>query len=131
MMLLSKGPINVYPCSGNGEAMTSRMSDERLAWLAVRDRLSRKARRGTGLARLLGFDFRSDRIGGSDRPVEVHGRVNETIGGRMGDYALAVDTVTGRLSADERRQLRETGQVPEWFLGQVEEEVAALRRQRR
>ena len=50
---------------------------------------------------------------------------------KMGDYAFAVDDVARTLSAEERQTLRETGQVPDWFLGKVKEQFVAIRRARR
>src|SRR4030095_13709974 len=118
--------------------MAARMSDEHLAWLAVRDQLGRRARRGSVLARWLGMDRRwrgtgqavgavSAQIGRDRELLDDGGRVNEIIGDKMAVYALAVGEVVGRLSADERRTLRETGKVPDWFLDQVELEVDASR----
>jgi hypothetical protein len=46
---------------------------------------------------------------------------------KMQRYAVAVDRVVPRLSTDERAQLRETGNVPAWFLGAVKKEFKAVR----
>ena len=108
--------------------MATRFTDERLAWLAVRDQLSRKAGRARLLSRLLGgrgARYRKDGV-----LLDSGGRDNEIIGEKMRDYALAVDDVAQRLTSDERRILRATGKVPEWFLDDVEREVVEIRRRR-
>jgi hypothetical protein len=46
---------------------------------------------------------------------------------RAMDYAFAVDGAAEQLNADERRHLRATGQVPGWFIGDVEQRVAEMR----
>jgi hypothetical protein len=106
------------------------MTDERLAWLAVRDHLSRKARRGSVLARWLGVDRRRALMRRDGTIVDSGGAVNEMVSGRLRDYALAVDDVAQRLTAEERQVLRETGALPGWFIVEVERQVAELRRQR-
>lgn len=108
-----------------------RLNDDRLCWLAVRDRLNKKADKlgpfgwlsalagsgGTGRSSSAGA-----RLGGDLR------RQDRT--DRMGDYAFAVDEAARALSAEERRHLRATGEVPDWFLGEVEQRAAVLRKQR-
>jgi hypothetical protein len=109
------------------------VTDERLAWLAVRDELERESRRlglrGWLLAVLTG--------GGGGLPSASASRAGPTVGRarwrertseRMGDYALAVDDVAQQLSDDERRVLRATGQVPDWFLEAVRDRYASLHR---
>jgi hypothetical protein len=109
------------------------VTDERLAWLAVRDELARESRRlglrGWLLAVLTG--------GGGALPSASASRAGPTVGRarwrertseRMGDYALAVDDVAQRLSDEERRVLRASGQVPDWFLDAVHRRYQALHR---
>jgi hypothetical protein len=106
------------------------LSDERLCWLAVKPQLDKKAgklglsgwlsalaggraagRGGAAAARLggdLGRDKRSD---------------------KLGDYAIAVDEAAQRLSREERTRLRATGQVPDWFLAEVESRAKELGKQ--
>ena len=49
---------------------------------------------------------------------------------KMGDYAIAVDAASGTLTAEERRHLRATGEVPDWFLPDVERRAGQIRKQR-
>jgi len=91
--------------------MSERLTDERLAWLAVREPLSRKASRGTFLARLM----------------RAHPYFKERISEKMMDYGLAVDQIAQTLNPEDRRTLRETGQVPDWFLDHVERQFRAIR----
>ncbi|TDT98710.1 hypothetical protein EDD99_6941 [Streptomyces sp. 846.5] len=46
----------------------------------------------------------------------------------MADYAIAVDEASNQLSPDERLHLRSTGEVPDWFLADVEQRAAAIRK---
>lgn len=106
-----------------------KLRDERLAWLAVRDELSRRSR--SCFATLFAFlGAGGMRIGGirgrTGIASELH---NERITGRMMRYSVAVDRVSRRLSQDERVHLRETGRVPAWFVERViaEEKTVTLR----
>jgi hypothetical protein len=100
------------------------LTDERLAWLAVRDDLNKQLRGSFGLA-LLGF-FAD---GGFRRGVRSCGSSRGgMISGRMAVYAEAVDDLAGELSAEERRTLRTTRQVPAWFLPRVQERAKELRK---
>jgi hypothetical protein len=45
---------------------------------------------------------------------------------KMQRYAVAVDRVVPRMSADERARLRATGKVPAWFLDAVKKEFKAI-----
>ncbi|WP_457028343.1 hypothetical protein [Kitasatospora sp. P5_F3] len=102
-------------------------TDERLCWLAVRDHLGRKSRRTgfAGLLQVVGTVLGSGlaaRIGGDMR--------RDGTAQKMGHYAFAVDAAADRLTADERRQLRATGEVPGWFLADVEQRAAERRKRR-
>lgn len=99
------------------------LNDDRLCWLAVRDHVdkhSRKvglwgwmnalgARRGGGLA----GDTR--REGMSDQKM---------------DYAIAVDRAAEQLTNEERLHLRATGEVPDWFLEDIDRRAKEIRKQR-
>jgi hypothetical protein len=89
------------------------LTDERLCWLAVRDQLNRKLRGSMTMVFLAYFR-------GSSR--------GKMISGRMAYYAEAVDELAGQLSAEERRTLRLTKQVPAWFLPRVEDRATELRK---
>ena len=95
-----------------------KLRDERLAWLAVRDRLSR--RRGL-LAWLITFGS----LGFRSPSTVSAGRRR-----RMERYSVAVDHVAGFLDEDERAALRAGGSVPRWFLPEVERVYRAVRRNR-
>jgi hypothetical protein len=106
-----------------------KLRDERLAWLAVRDELSRRSRS----AFVTFFAFLA---GGGAIPRFLGSRASiaselkrERITGKMMRYSIAVDRVAARLNKDERTHLRETGRVPAWFLERViaEEKAVKLR----
>jgi hypothetical protein len=112
------------------------VNDDRLCWLAVREQLNRRAGR-PGLrgwfAALAGGSMRgttgSRRLGTG--ASQLGGDVRrEARSDAMADFAFAVDEAAGDLSAEERRHLRATGEVPEWFLGEVERRAAAIRKRR-
>ncbi|PWI41102.1 hypothetical protein [Streptomyces sp. ICBB 8177] len=102
------------------------VSDERLCWLAVRDHVDRRSRK-------LGFFgwfsvLASARAGGGPTSTGLGGDVRRSaMSDRKMDYALAVDEAAERLSAEERKHLRTTGEVPPWFVDEVERRVAAMR----
>jgi hypothetical protein len=94
-----------------------RLSDERLCWLAVRERLWRgsdasNARTGFGevlssVTRLL-------------RHIVAPEEAKDMSSDRMARMSLVVDDLVARLSPAERQVLRQTGAVPDWFLPTVE-----------
>jgi hypothetical protein len=91
--------------------------DDKLAWLAVRERLDRIGRRAP-----LGAVVASIAPPGSgDARSAVHGT-------RMSLYHIAVSELAGRLRPAERRALRNRGTVPAWFLPAVLRRYAELRR---
>jgi hypothetical protein len=109
---------------------TPNLTDERLAWLAVRDELQRRSSRGFGQFLL--------RLGGAMPGVQGNGmsitsRVSAPTGAReqrnarMVRYGIAVDDLSRRLSPDERTTLREHGTVPDWFLPLVIEYAKTVR----
>jgi len=106
--------------------VTVNLTDERLCWLAVRQEL-RERTRGGGIwtwLRVSGGDLRSARGLGSDM-------ARQRRADRMADHAVAVDQAAQKLNAEERRLLRASGRVPDWFLPEVERLAEAERRARR
>ena len=108
--------------------MSARLRDERLAWLAVRDELVRAERRRirSRIAAFLGgrnLAAARERIAGPrgrSRREQAVGDVEVPMSSTyMVRSSLAVEEVAGRLSDRERATLRATGQVPDWFLGEV------------
>ncbi|GIH16940.1 hypothetical protein [Rugosimonospora africana] len=102
----------------------AKVRDERLAWLAVRDRLNRRSRRRSVLGRLFGNLTPTGTGFGTDLS-------RGSVKSRMMRYSFAVDDVAQRLTPEERQALRATGQVPDWFLGAVEKRFRELRWRRR
>lgn len=105
--------------SGSVPKPAPKLRDDRLAWLAVRDRLrSRSKRRGAlswiGVLATLGIWL----------AVEPRGRG----GRRMAAYSVAVDHVTGYLNDDERARLRTGNSLPPWFLFEIERAARRVRR---
>jgi hypothetical protein len=102
---------------------------ERLAWLAVRDRLARGGRDNPVLAM---FRIRS---GGRHSRLAVPGVPDrdwlgfDLTAGRMASFGFAVYDVAQELSVEERQVLRATGDVPDWFLPAVYRRRRRLRRQ--
>ncbi|GIG62366.1 hypothetical protein Lfu02_67380 [Longispora fulva] len=94
-----------------------RLTDERLAWLAMRDYCDEKSRR-TGI---MGFLSR----------IQTPGANNERRSAKMMDYGLAVDDVARDLTPAERAELRRTGMLPGWFVESVEARYAEIVRGRR
>lgn len=108
---------------------TGRVTDERLCWLAVRDYCATRASK-RGLFGWLGLLMAASGRGG--RASSATGLVNDSYrdgrSDKMGDYAFAVDDAARTLSKDERAHLRATGEVPEWFLADVERRYQEIRR---
>jgi hypothetical protein len=88
----------------------SRLSDDRLAWLAVQDYVRSKCR-PSGILRIFGA------ITGSGGLREAR----EFASDKAHTYAFAVGDAVADLSAEDRAMLRRTGQVPDWFIARVEE----------
>jgi hypothetical protein len=106
-----------------------RVTDERLCWLAVRDYCAKRSSK-RGVFGWLGlFMAASARAG---RGAAATGLANDSYrdgrGDRMGDYAFAVDDAARTLGKDERAHLRATGEVPDWFLADVERRYREIRR---
>jgi hypothetical protein len=114
-------------------AVQQRMSDERLCWLAVEDRLrkhrSPRSRMVSVLVlaipSVLGYltwrlpGLVSGALVGMTIWVAIY-RTRRMMGGsRMPEYSVAVNQVVKELAPHERQHLRATGQVPSWFLERV------------
>ncbi|BCJ36497.1 hypothetical protein Athai_40000 [Actinocatenispora thailandica] len=106
---------------------THRLTDERLAWLAVRDHFAAVARRlgVLGTAALI-LAFLGG--GGRSRGAMVADDQRHAMTGKLGDYAFAVDDAARTLNKDERARLRATGEVPDWFVADVERRFKELRK---
>ncbi|RKE20079.1 hypothetical protein [Streptomyces sp. TLI_171] len=105
---------------------TANVTDERLCWLLARDQLAKQSARPgafgwfTLVVGALSWRGRGARQGREMR--------QERSSQRTADYALAVDDAAETLTADERRRLRATRQLPEWFMADVERRYAAIRK---
>ena len=106
--------------------MEHHLTDERLAWLAVRDQIARKANRAGLLDRLRASLGRERFYLHDGRVFDTGNPVHERANAKMSAYALAVDDVAQLLNAEERRTLRATGRVPEWFLDRVDQRYAEI-----
>ncbi|MEV0732569.1 hypothetical protein [Polymorphospora sp. NPDC050346] len=106
-----------------------RLTDERLAWLAVRAEVARRSKRRGILGWIDALTHRDSlqnlAYSGPDSgrvtvvsDDERHERMNDT----MADYAGAVDEVARRMTQEQRRMLRATGAVPAGFMDEVEKE---------
>lgn len=93
------------------------VSDDKLAWLAVEERLDWIGRRAP-----LGAVVASIAPPGSG---DARSAVHST---RMSLYQIAVTDMVARLRPAERRALRTAGAVPAWFLPAVLRRYAELRR---
>ncbi|MEU1620011.1 hypothetical protein ABZ479_22260 [Streptomyces sp. NPDC005722] len=101
------------------------VTDERLCWLVVRDELRKKA------GRLRVFGWITVLFSRNDGATTTGGDLRrEYASDRMADYTLAVDDAAQGLSPEERRYLRAVGEVPEWFMADVERRYQVIRKQR-
>ncbi|WP_079063264.1 hypothetical protein [Peterkaempfera griseoplana] len=112
----------------------SNVTIERLCWIAAREQLNRKAHKAGlfGWLTALGAGGIGRRSGSAARTAAgIAGDLRrESASDKMREYAFAVDDAAGTLSAAEREQLRATGELPEWFLADVERRVAEMRKRR-
>jgi hypothetical protein len=97
-----------------------KVRDERLAWLAVRDRLARRSQR----LGVMGWVAMVSTFG-----FAKHG-TRQVPANRMKAYSVAVDRAAEFLTPEERAVLRSAGTVPTWFLPEVERLARAVRRGR-
>ncbi len=89
---------------------TPQLTDERLAWLAVRDEVQELCK-PAAVVRILRVIIRRRAV---DRGIQ-----NEITDDKMRVYAIAVDELSRRLTREDRLVLRSTGKVPEWFMPTV------------
>lgn len=101
------------------------VTDERLCWLIVREEL----RRRSGRLRFFGW-FTLLLSGRTDRATFGGDLRRERMSAELTDYAVAVDESAQTLSADEREHLRAVGEVPDWFLADVERRYQECRKRR-
>ncbi|MFF0388599.1 hypothetical protein ACFYS8_07870 [Kitasatospora sp. NPDC004615] len=100
------------------------LSDDRLAWLAVRDQLNKKARRPGAFGWFTAiFAFRGGSAGRQAAGMAGDMR-RDAASAKLHEYAFAVDIAAESLTAAERAHLRATGEVPPHFLAEVERRVA-------
>ena len=100
--------------------MIASATDERLAWLAMRDYVSKRTQpsilmRIVGAGSTLADGYYNDRV--SLPRSEAH----EMASTKQQQYAFAVDDAARELTSQERVVLRSTGHVPDWFIARVEE----------
>ena len=102
------------------------VNDDRLCWLAIRDELGKSSRRlGVfGWITVLGGGR-----GGSGAALGGSAR-RDAASDRMADFAIAVDEASNQLSHEERLHLRSTGDVPDWFLADVQRRAAAIQKEK-
>lgn len=101
------------------------VSDERLCWLIVRDDLRKKT------SRLRFFGWFTILFSRSSGIAAMGGDLRrEYASERMTAYALAVDDAAQKLSPEERKHLRAAGEVPDWFMADVERRYQAIGKQR-
>jgi hypothetical protein len=106
------------------------VSDDRLCWLAVRDQVNKKANK-LGPFGWLTLLAGSGGRGGGRRACALGGDMRrEGRSDTMADFAFAVDEAARQLSAEERKHLRATGEVPDWFLADVVRRAAVIGKRR-
>lgn len=115
--------------------MTGQLSDDRLAWLAMRGYCESQARRQGpfGWLLVLFAGGRPVRYSTTYLPLISNsgGELRREIrNDRMLNYSLAVDSCAQRLTPEERLALRSWGQLPEWFVTAVDEEYKIVRKRR-
>ncbi|SEK33412.1 hypothetical protein [Streptacidiphilus jiangxiensis] len=101
-----------------------KLNDDRLCWLAVRDHVDMRSRRVglMGWINALGARRGGGGLGGDTR--------REGMSDQKMDYAIAVDRASEQLTQDERLHLRATGEVPDWFLADIDRRAKEIRKQR-
>ncbi|MEY9849733.1 hypothetical protein ABH940_006845 [Streptacidiphilus sp. BW17] len=117
-------------------AAVPKLNDDRLCWLAIRDHIDKHSRKlgfWGWLSTLAGASGGGRGVGGgAGGAVRMGGDMRrESMSDKKLDYAVAVDAASEQLTHQERPHLRATGQIPDWFVDDVEQRVAALRKQHR
>jgi len=109
---------------------TPQLTDERLAWLAVRGDLKNLSQPNP----VLHFFLRVGRARSAGRSVYnskgAYGQINQDAdftSRKMRTYAVAVDELSRRLTKDERAALRASGKVPDWFMPAVIEAAKTIK----
>jgi hypothetical protein len=100
------------------------LQDERLAWLAIRDELRQMCTKLPGLKLIRIF-------GGLNRSQTSHlarrAMSDDLADRQMTKYALAADELVRKFTHEERHVLRETGQVPQWYIPTVLAEAKSIK----
>lgn len=112
-------------------AQVENVTDKRLCWLIAREQLAVQARKPGAfgwLTVVIGLVAAATSLGRARSVRAGRGMRAERARDRMADYSLAVDDAAERLSAEERRHLRATRELPEWFMPDVERRFAAIRK---
>lgn len=102
-----------------------------LAWQAARPELARRAWSWWSVPlRILGGagGRRLPGTGSAATPPTAGSYTRELSNDRLADYAVAVDEVSERLTRPETDWLRSTGELPDWFIDEVETSYRAWRR---
>jgi hypothetical protein len=100
--------------------MVPNATDERLAWLAMRDYVSKRSRPSV-LMRLLGAGHTFSDADYGGRVPAPRSEAHDMASIKAQNYAFAVDDAARELTPQERVVLRSTGHVPDWFIARVEE----------
>lgn len=103
-----------------------RLSDERMCWLAVREHCQRRARRLGPFGWFAVFTA-GGRLGRTTARLGGDAR-RDASSDKLGDYGLACEDAARTLTPAERDHLRKTGEVPDWFLADVERRYAEIRK---
>jgi hypothetical protein len=106
------------------------LTDERLAWLAVRGQLKDLSQPNGVLHFFMRLGRARSSMGSVYTARGPYGQVNQDAdftSRKMRTYAVAVDELSRRLTKDERAVLRESRTVPAWFMPAVIEEAKKIR----
>jgi hypothetical protein len=95
-------------------------TDERLAWLAMRDYVTKRTRPSI-LMRIVGAGSTLADTHYGDRVPVPRSEAHEMASIKAQNYAFAVDDAARELTPAECVVLRSTGQLPDWFIARVEE----------
>lgn len=103
------------------------VSDARLAWLAAAPHVRRKTRPWWATAFRMA-ELSGGGIGTATALAAVPTTASEITGDRARAYAFACDRLADRLQQEERERLRASGELPAWFLPQLDRDAAVWRR---